>query len=76
MDVIRVLLQRGARLDAKNKDGELPIHIAARSNKAEAFSVLKDANPALMDAVDNNGLTPIESARKFDAQAVLSALGL
>ena len=70
-DVIRVLLQRGALLTSINKDGELPIHVAARNNQKEAFSILRCADPKLINALDNEGQTPIEVAQKWKAQKVL-----
>ena len=76
VDIVDVLLERGARLDAKNKDGELPIHVAARAGQKEAFLKLKDANPDLLNAVDNEGRTPIVTAQKHNSQGILSALGL
>ena len=75
-DVIHVLLQRGARLDIVNKDGELPIHVAARTDQAESFLILKDANPILLEAVDREGQTPIDIARAHNSERVLSDLGL
>ena len=75
-DVIEILLQRGASLTTINKRGEFPIHVAARSDQAGAFLMLRDADPTLLDTRDSKGQTPIESARKWEAQKVLSALGL
>ena len=75
-DVIDIFLQRGARLDATNKAEELPIHVAARANQKDVFLKLRDANPESLNAVDNEGLTPIETAREHNSQNVLSALGL
>ena len=75
-DVIEILLQRGASLTSTNKDGELPIHVAARADQKDAFLKLRDANLELLKAVDNESQTPIETARKHNSQNVLSALGL
>ena len=79
IDVIRALLQRGAPLGAKNKDGELPIHVAARFDQLEAFVILMNANPTLLKAADKKGQTPIGTARAHNSQrivTVLSRLGL
>ena len=76
VDTIRVLLQRGARLDAKNKDGELPIHVAARTNKVEAFFIMLMKNPDLLNARDDKGRTPIDTARKHGSRNILLALNL
>ena len=76
VDVINVLLQRGAYLDAKNNDGEVPLHVAARANQKDVFLKLKDANPDLLNAVDSAGRAPIDTAWEHESQDVLSALGL
>ena len=75
-DAIAVLLKRGTSLITKNKNGELPIHVAARSDQVEAFLMLKNANPDLLTAVDNEGRSPMEAAYEHSSQNVLSALGL
>ena len=69
-------LSRGARLDAKNKDGELPIHAAARGGQKEAFLLLRDADPDLLNARDDKGRTPVDTAREHSSLDILSALGL
>ncbi len=75
-DVVNVLLLRGASLTTLNEDGELPIHVAARVNQVDIFLMLKNSNSTLLDAKDDRGRTPIDTARKHDSTNVLSALGL
>ena len=73
-DVVTILLQRGALTTTTNNDGELPIHVAAREDRVDAFLMLRNANPASLDVKDKEGLTPIETARKHNSQKVLSVL--
>ena len=76
VDVVDVLLQRGASLTSINEDGELPIHVAARSNQEDVFLELKDANPDLLNARDDKGQTPRDTAKEHNSQDVLFALDL
>ena len=76
VDIVDVLLERGARIDSKNNDGEVPLHVAARAGQKDAFLKLKDANLDLLNAVDNEGRTPIVTAQKHNSQGILSVLGL
>ena len=75
-DVINVLLKEGANLRVENKDGELPIHVAACFDQLEAFEMLIGVNAILIEAVDDKGQTPVEIARANDSQKILSELGL
>ena len=75
-DVIDVLLERGARLDAKNKDGELPIHIAARLDNVDAFLLLKNTDLNLLGIFDGKGQTPINTVDRHNSLKILSALAL
>ena len=73
-DVMKILLERGARLDIKNNDGELPLHVAARKDRMKAFLMLRNANPSLLDVKNNKGLTPVDIARAHNSQKILSFL--
>ena len=76
VDAITVLLKRGASLTVANGNGELPIHVAARNDQVEAFLKLRDAGPNLLEIVDNELQTPVDTAEKHDSEKILSALGL
>ena len=76
LDVVDILLQKRASLTSTNEDGELPIHVAARANQEDVFLELKDADPTLLDARDDKGRTPRDTAKEHGSQSVLSALGL
>ena len=73
-DVIYALLERGARLDVRNKEGEYPIHVAARANQKEAFAALMYANSILLYHDDNKGRNVMETARAHNSQEVLLVL--
>ena len=73
-DVIDFLIERGARLDVKNKEGEYPIHVAARANQKDAFAVLMYANHILLYHDDDKGQNVMETARAHNSQEILSVL--
>lgn len=74
IDGIALLLERGLLPTHVNGDGETPLHVAARSNQVEAFRMLANKYPSLMEAVDNNGRTPMDSAQHHNADKVLELL--
>jgi cytohesin len=51
------LLKAGADKEAKNKDQETPLHVAARRGHADTVNALLKAG-ANVNAVDDNGKTP------------------
>ena len=75
-DVMRVFLQRGARLKARNKHGELAIHLAASANEVETFFIMLIENPELLNVKDKKGQTPVDAARANKSQNILLALNL
>jgi ankyrin repeat protein len=56
--VTELLLQRGACVDARDQDGETPLHGAARCWDLEAMRLLLDRG-AEIDARDGQGRTPL-----------------
>ena len=58
-----VLLPYKPEIDARNKDGETPLHLAAHWGKVELIRWLV-ANGATVDAADNRGRTPLARARQ------------
>ena len=72
IEVARVLLEHGARLDARGPHDETPLHYAALYGQRRMISFLV-ANGADPDVADNNGIRPIQYAyrRRQDAAADL-----
>ena len=56
-ETARALLERGARLDAVDKLGNTPIHLAARYQRVEVLAVLLDWGPdySLLDKKNLDG---------------------
>ena len=70
-EAVEVLLGSGAAVDAKNNDGDTPLHRAANAFYAfEAVEVLLGSGAAV-DAKDNDGDTPLHVARFFTAGVLL-----
>jgi hypothetical protein len=59
--VSQLLLQRGARVDARNQVGAVPLHASARNWYLEAMRLLLD-HGAEVDALDDMGRTPLMAA--------------
>ncbi|KAJ1986639.1 Glycerophosphocholine phosphodiesterase [Dimargaris cristalligena] len=63
-DIIKFLLERGANPNAADKDGETPIHYAAREGHAQVLRLLTQSScpnnpPALNEQDTQNGWTPL-----------------
>ncbi|KAF4943583.1 hypothetical protein FGADI_13316 [Fusarium gaditjirri] len=72
LEGLRYLIDNGANVNATNKDGETPLHVAARGvvhedrdvkglARLQAVKILLD-NGADINALDNNKLTPLHKA--------------
>ena len=79
LDAVKLLLSAGFNVNAKNKKGNTPLHIAAnfkpRSGKiclvAEILQVLIDGG-AHHDFVNNDSKTPVDMAKTDEARMTLS----
>ena len=76
IDVVSVLLEEEASLTSINEDGELPIHVAARVDQVDIFLMLMNSDSNLLNAKDDRGRTPIDTAREHNSANVLSVLRL
>jgi len=74
LDLARLLLDKGAQVDARNADGSTPLHGAAFLGRVELLELLLDRGAAA-DARSAAGDTPLSSARApWDITAFLAAL--
>lgn len=71
-DEIRSLINRGADLEARTKQGHTPLHEAARGTPDNIRSLI-DAS-ADMEARDGQGWTPLHHAARYGNVAGLSTL--
>jgi hypothetical protein len=59
-EVVQLLLDFKAEVDAKNKNGYTPLYVAARSGQKDVVELLL-AHGADINAKDNNGQTPLDA---------------
>lgn len=62
-DVIKLLLNRGAEIDAHGTSGKTALSWAAEMGKLETFALLLDRG-AKLDDKDDSGTTPMEYAKR------------
>ena len=62
IDAMKLLVERGAEVDAPNKDGNTPLHGAAFLGRADAVAFLLE-NGATPDPKNDRGETPLNSAQ-------------
>lgn len=70
---VKVLLDKGAHIEARNIDGETPLLVAVRCRKYEVVSLLL-ARGASVAAEDHYGVTPLASAEQRRDQVLLRLL--
>jgi len=61
--IVRFLIERGAKINLANNEGKTPLHVAARCCNDEGIEILLDAG-ARVDAVDTQGWTPLHDAAR------------
>jgi len=69
------LLERGAKVNVRNKEGATPLHAAARKSNMNAVTVLLEKGGAHIDAVDGDGRTPFLFSSKPDMMGLLLEQG-
>lgn len=74
LPMVRTLLEAGAHVSAHNKDGQTPLHLAAKYNILEAAKMLIEGGAKLMPK-DNEGKTPLDYAESGEMIKLLKSHG-
>ena len=68
-------LAAGADVNARDRDGRTPLHLAARYRKNPAFITTLVKGGAEVNAKDEDGYTPLDKAVRYSRkQAIVEAL--
>ena len=69
-DVVKYLLERkSVNINARNKDGQMALHLAAKYREAEITRLLI-AHQAILDVKDKDGRTSLQRAAEFGSKPV------
>uniref|UniRef100_I3KPG4 Ankyrin 3 n=1 Tax=Oreochromis niloticus TaxID=8128 RepID=I3KPG4_ORENI len=64
-NMVRLLLERGAKIDARTKDGLTPLHCGARSGHEQVVEMLLNRGAPILSKT-KNGLSPLHMATQGD----------
>ena len=74
VEVLQALLKAGAKANARDKDGDTPVHYAAAQGHLACIKALAAAPGGCdLEAVDNDGETPMDVAERCVAASVAHA---
>jgi len=73
INVVVLLLDRGAKLGVQGKDNETPLHLAAQEGCADVVEILL-AKGADINARDKQGRTPLGRAQQWHQTNIVSVL--
>ncbi|XP_013412399.1 ankyrin repeat domain-containing protein 16-like [Lingula anatina] len=74
LEVIQELIQRGANISLKNKDGWNCFHLAVRVGYASILNYLLDCDELVSNTVSKNGRTPLHTAALHGQQSAVDIL--
>ncbi|WP_158621805.1 ankyrin repeat domain-containing protein [Wolbachia endosymbiont of Laodelphax striatellus] len=60
--IVKDLIPRGVDVNAKNDDGDAPLHIAAEKSYKEIVDALLEKEGIDINVKDNKGITPLHIA--------------
>ena len=72
-DVIRLLLQKGADVNKRDRNGDTPAHYAAYWNSTKAIAMLIN-HGASINIKNNRRKKPIDSARRYNREEAVRML--
>jgi ankyrin repeat protein len=72
-NIVVLLLDRGAKVDARAKGDDTPLHLAAQAGCLDAVAILLQ-HGADINARDSDGHTPMTRAREWNQDAVVNFL--
>ena len=64
IEVVRLLMEKGASVDETNMHGETPLHVAAKTGNLEVVSLLVKTYGADITTNQRGGLTPVALAKQ------------
>ena len=73
LDTVRTLIKEGADINARNHDGETPLHVAVHSGDEEVVNLLISLKVNL-EIVNNKGLTPLQLADSLNKIQIIELL--
>jgi len=74
IDVMRLLTDLGADVEARDKNGKTPVFALANAGHTEALKWLVKERRAVIEARDNNGRTPIFTAVRRERVEIIKCL--
>ncbi|ROT75698.1 ankyrin repeat-containing protein [Penaeus vannamei] len=72
--IVRLLLEKGAKVNAKNKDGDRPLHSAVRGGSEAVVKTLLRKDGIKIDAADGAGRTPLHLAAEKGHNRIIQML--
>ena len=72
-DVIRLLLQKEADVNKRNRYGNTPVHWAASGNSTEAIAISIEHGQSI-NIINDKGDKPIDTARRYERDAAVCML--
>ena len=75
MDIVRLLLERGALIDKAKDNGDTPLIIASEEGHVDTVRLLLEKG-ASIEEVDNDGDTPLTTARDNGHSEIVHLLEL